>query len=217
MTPMVENIVSHKGTIDKFIGDAIMAYWNAPVNIKNHYDQAVSSAIEQIKMLSLLQPKIKEKYGVYLDIGIGINTGIATIGEMGSQGRADYTVIGDNVNLASRLEGLNKIYHTNILITEYTYKLLKKEYIIREIDLVKVKGKSKPVKIYQVIDFGYKDFSEFTTALNLYRNKEFKKALSIFSQLSQNDKVSEVYIKRCEYFIENPPKDFDGVWQFTTK
>ena len=219
MTPMVENITLHKGTVDKFIGDAIMAYWNAPVDIENHSDEAVSSAIEQIKMLKKLNKKIKAEFGIELNIGIGINSGIATIGEMGSSGRADYTVIGDNVNLASRLEGLNKIYFSNILISEFTYKLLKKEYIIREIDLVRVKGKTKPVKIYQVIDFGKKDFSEYQKALKLYQNSKFLEAKQSFEKLykQQNDKLYLLYIDRCNHFLENPPTNFDGVWTFKTK
>jgi len=219
MTPMVDNITLHKGTVDKFIGDAIMAYWNAPVDIKNHADEAVSSAIEQIEKLKELNTQIKELFDLTLEIGIGINSGIATIGEMGSRGRADYTVIGDNVNLASRLEGLNKVYHSHILISEFTYKLLTKEYIIREIDLVRVKGKSKPVKIYEVKGFGVESFDNYHIALELYRNSNFKRAKEIFEQLfnETRDKLYEVYINRCEYLLQNPPKNFDGVWTFTTK
>jgi adenylate cyclase len=219
MTPMVENITIHKGTVDKFIGDAIMAYWNAPVDIENHADEAVSSAIEQIKILKKLNKQIKKEFDLEIDIGIGINSGIATIGEMGSSGRADYTVIGDNVNLASRLEGLNKVYHSHILISEFTYELLKKDYIIREIDLVRVKGKSKPVKIYQVIDFGEADFSYYYEALELYRNSQFDKAKEIFEMLynSTKDELYNVYQNRCQHFISNPPDKFDGVWTFTTK
>ena len=219
MTPMVQNITLHKGTVDKFIGDAIMAYWNAPVDIPNHADEAVSSAIEQIDMLHKMNDKIKKKFGVDLDIGIGINSGIATIGEMGSEGRADYTVIGDNVNLASRLEGLNKVYKTHILITQFTFELLQKDYIIRDIDLVKVKGKTKPVKIYQVLGFGKEDFTEYNIALNLYREAKFIQAKEKFEQLfnQTNDKLYEVYIDRCDYFISNPPQNFNGVWTFTTK
>jgi adenylate cyclase len=225
MTPMVNNINFHKGTVDKFIGDAIMAYWNAPIDVENHADKAVSSAIEQIKMLNKLNPEIKQKFGINIDIGIGINSGVATIGEMGSEGRADYTVIGDNVNLASRLEGLNKPYKTNILISEYTKELLKENYIIKEIDLVRVKGKNKPVKIFQVIDFGnpnqnqQKEFETYYKALQLYRDSKFKEAKNLFEILYNNTKVYlySLYMERCEYFIENPPKNFDGVWTFTTK
>ena len=220
MTPMVDNINKHKGTIDKFIGDAIMAYWNAPIDIKNHADEAVSSAIEQIKILRNLDNKIKQKFGLEIDIGIGINSGIATIGEMGSIGRSDFTVIGDNVNLASRLEGLNKVYHTNILITENTKNLLVNKYILREVDIVKVKGKSEAIKIYQVLDFGDSNqFEEYYQALNLYRNSEFNEAKKLFEKLfiQTDDKLYQVYIKRCDYFIENPPSNFDGVWTFHTK
>jgi len=225
MTPMVNNINSHKGTVDKFIGDAIMAYWNAPIDIINHADKAVSSAIEQIKILNKLNPKIKQKFGIEINIGIGINSGITTIGEMGSEGRADYTVIGDNVNLASRLEGLNKPYKTNILISEYTKELLKDEYIIKEIDLVKVKGKNKAVKIFQVIDFGLpniklqQEFETYNKALQLYRDSNFKEAKKVFELLYNNTKVFvySLYKDRCEYFIKNPPANFDGVWTFTTK
>ena len=219
MTPMVENITLHKGTVDKFIGDAIMAYWNAPVDIQNHADEAVSSAIEQIELLHKLSHKIKSKFDIDLNIGIGINSGVATIGEMGSKGRADYTVIGDNVNLASRLEGLNKVYKTHVLITEFTKKLLTKQYIIRDIDLVKVKGKDKPVRIYEVIGFGEKDFSEYDEALKLYRDSYFEKSKEKFEKLFQenDDKLYQVYIDRCKYLIQNPPQNFDGVWTFTTK
>jgi len=219
MTPMVKNINHNQGTVDKFIGDAIMAYWNAPVDIEYHADKAVSSAIEQIEILNSLKMEIKREFDIDLDIGIGINSGIVTIGEMGSKGRADYTVIGDNVNLASRLEGLNKVYHTNILISEFTYQLLTKNYIIRELDLVRVKGKHKPVKIYQVMGFGSKDFSKFYEALNLYRISNFYEAKIIFQQIfdETRDKVSKLYIERCEYFILHKPENFDGVWTFTTK
>ena len=218
-TPMVENITLHKGTIDKFIGDAIMAYWNAPVDIKNHADEAVSSAIEQIEILKKLNKEIKKEFNLEINIGIGINSGVATIGEMGSKGRADYTVIGDSVNLASRLEGLNKAYKTHILISEFTFELLQKEYIIREIDLVRVKGKNKPVKIYEVLGFGKGDFNKYHQALELYRNSKFKEAKKIFEELylDTKDELYKVYIDRCNYLLQNPPKNFDGVWTFTTK
>ena len=151
MTPMVEMITSHKGTIDKFIGDAIMAYWNAPNDVENHADEAVSSAIDQLIKLKEINKILRKKFDLEINIGMGINSGVSTIGEMGSAGRADYTVIGDNVNLASRLEGLNKPYKTHIIISEFTKNLLKNSYAIRELDLVRVKGKKKAVAIFEVL------------------------------------------------------------------
>jgi len=219
MTPMVEKITLHKGTIDKFIGDAIMAYWNAPISVQNHADEAVSSAIEQIKLLKDINKILKEKFDLTIQIGIGINSGIATIGEMGSKGRADYTIIGDNVNLASRLESLNKIYHSNVIISSYTLEKLSNDYIIRELDLVRVKGKEKPVNIYEVIGFGKKDFSEYNHALSLYREAKFKEAKQIFESLYKKtqDYLYKLYIDRCEYFIQNNIQIFDGVWNFDMK
>jgi adenylate cyclase len=217
--PMTNIIIKYEGTIDKFIGDAIMAYWNAPHNIKNHADKAVSAAIEQIKLLKELNKKIYEQFKINIDIGIGINTGIATIGEMGSQGRADYSIIGDSVNLASRLEGLNKYYHSHIIISEFTKEKLTKDYIIRELDTVYVKGKNEAITIYEVLDFGKKDFSTYYKALTLYKNAKFKEAKEIFEILynKENDYIYKLYINRCTEFIKNPPKNFNGIYKFTTK
>ena len=151
MEPMVESITKHNGTIDKFIGDAVMAYWNAPLNMKNHADLAVESALEQIKKLKELNIELKKEFGITLEIGIGINSGECIVGEMGSSGRSDYTLIGDNVNLASRVEGLTKQYDAKIIITEHTRKLLVKNYNIRELDTVRVKGKETKTIIYEIL------------------------------------------------------------------
>jgi len=151
MTPMTQIITKNRGTVDKFIGDAIMAYWNAPVKVENHADCALDSAIEQINELKKVNIELKNLGFPCIDIGIGINTGVAVVGEMGSQGRSDYTVIGDSVNLGSRTEGLCKTYKAQILITEFTKAKLKKRYNIEFLDEVKVKGKEETVKIYKVI------------------------------------------------------------------
>jgi adenylate cyclase len=225
MTPMVDIIVKSKGTVDKFIGDAIMAYWNAPNEVANHQDAAVSSAVTQIKALQELNKRLIEEKKPTIDIGIGINTGDVTVGEMGSYGRADYTIIGDPVNLASRLEGLNKPYHSHIIISEFTKSGLKNDYIIRELDLVRVKGKHEPVAIFEVLDFGVpdegqkKELDSYTNALSLYRSSRFGEALTEFRVLFEKSGtfLYQVYIERCEHFIQNPPTDFDGVFTFTTK
>lgn len=225
MTPMVDIIVDSKGTVDKFIGDAIMAYWNAPNEVKNHEDIAVLAAVRQIKTLKTLNEQFVLDGKPTIDIGIGLNTGDVTVGEMGSQGRADYTIIGDPVNLASRLEGLCKPYHAHIVISEFTKNGLKNEYVIRELDLVRVKGKNEPVAIFEVLDVGapsaefVAELAKYKEALSYYKNSNFVTALSMFKEIFQetNTYLYGMYIERCEHFIENPPKDFDGVFTFTTK
>jgi len=219
MTPMVDIIIENQGTIDKFIGDAIMAYWNAPADVKNHADKAVTSAILQQKKLIDVNKTIKEKFGIEIRVGMGINTNVATVGEMGSIGRADYTIIGDSVNLASRLEGLTKAYKAKIIISEYTKEKLTEKYIIRELDLVRVKGKHEPVKIFEVLDFGEKEFPEYEKALELYRSAKFKEAKEIFQKLyeKEGDFLYNLYIDRCEELIKQNVTEFDGVYTFTTK
>jgi len=225
LTPMAKIIIDHYGTIDKYIGDAIMAYWNAPHDVKNHADEALSSAINQIELLKKFQKIFKDKYNVDFNIGIGINTGIATVGEMGSEGRADYTVIGDSVNLASRIEGLTKQYKTHIIITENTKQSLTQNYTLRELDIIRVKGKTEPIKIYEVFGF-YQKNEEFEknlkiyyNALYLYRKGEFQQAKEIFEELYKDNKefLYELYINRCNSLLENKPKNWSGVFTYTTK
>jgi adenylate cyclase len=223
MTPMTQIITKNQGTVDKFIGDAIMAYWNAPLEVKNHADLALESAIEQIRELKKLNEKLKDKNLPFINIGIGINSGNVVVGEMGSSGRSDYTIIGDNVNLGSRLEGLNKTYGSNIIISEFTKNLLTKSYDIRELDKVKVKGKDEPVLIYEVqVDKSQDSVSlkKYNEAISFYKDANFSKALELFNELlseSSSEILYELYIKRCNYYIKNPLKDFDGVFVFTTK
>jgi len=220
MDPMVEEIMSSEGTVDKFIGDAIMAYWNAPNNIPEHADNALTTSLKQIERLELVNQLINKEFKQNIDIGIGINTGIATVGEMGSTGRSDYTIIGDSVNLASRLESLTKFYGCQIVISQYTKQALKKSYHLRELDLVKVKGKQEPVTIYEaMIESKFKQLNDneldnYLNALNHYRQAEFTIAFKHFQQLQNNNpgKLYELYIDRCQTYIENPPESFDGVF-----
>jgi len=223
MTPMVDNIVSHKGTIDKFIGDAVMAYWNAPVPIENHADSAVTSAIEQINMLVEVNKEITPLYDVTIDIGIGVHTGVVTAGDMGSEGRSDYTIIGDNVNLASRLEGLTKQYAAQVLISKATHDLLKGEYIIRPIDLVEVKGKHEAVEIFEVIcankTLGEDELSLYVQATDLFRSGDVGQAYKRYEELQVMNpcKLYSFYMERCKRFLENPDLDFTAVLTMTTK
>ncbi len=223
MTPMVNNIVNHQGTIDKFIGDAIMAYWNAPVLVKDHADKAVTSAIEQIETLVEVNKEIFPKYDITIAIGIGVHTGLVTAGDMGSLGRSDYTIIGDNVNLASRLEGLTKQYGVEILISHSTFLLLKNSYKIRPIDLVEVKGKSKAVEIHEVIcsnkNISNKELETYKSATLLFRNARVQEAYKLYQSLQkQNPSILyEHYINRCRLFLDNPSLVFTPILKMTTK
>ncbi len=150
LSAMTEIIFKYEGTLDKYVGDEIMAFWNAPLEQEKHADRATLTALEMMSTLHVLN----EKWPVEkrLNIGIGLNTGIMTVGNMGSKSRMDYTLMGDNVNLGARLEGTNKIYGTNIIISEFTYRALADRFICRELDFIRVKGKKKPVQIYEVMD-----------------------------------------------------------------
>ncbi|EKE04638.1 MAG: hypothetical protein ACD_20C00035G0003 [uncultured bacterium] len=150
-TAMVEIIFKNKGTFDKFIGDAIMAFWNAPLDIEDHAFLAVKTAIDMTEELQRLREKWKSQGKQEIDIRIGVNTAEVTVGNIGSDKIKDYTIIGDGVNLASRIEGLNKEYNTRIMISEYTYELVKDKINTRYLDTTKVKGKEQPVKVYEVL------------------------------------------------------------------
>lgn len=150
LTAMTDIILSHEGTLDKYEGDAIMCFWGAPLPQEDHALRACRSALEQMKALKELNKEFPEEKQI--NIGIGLNSGKMTVGNMGSLQRMDYTLIGDNVNLGARLEGTNKHYLTNIIISEYTYGLVKDHMIVRELDNIRVKGKNKPVLIYELID-----------------------------------------------------------------
>lgn len=219
LDPMTKIVLKHRGMLDKYIGDAIMAVYNAPVELPEHAEQALLTALQMIKELKALNEKFKKTGFPQIDIGVGINTGEAVIGNMGTDMRFDYTAIGDTVNLASRLEGLNKFYGTRIIISESTFNALKqnKKFITRELDLIRVKGKKEPVKIYEVMENSAFEpaIKDFEKALDLYRNCRFKEALEIFSYIKEkfNDKASSVYEERCRHYLENPPpSEWDKVY-----
>jgi len=149
LTPMTDIILKHGGTVDKYMGDCIMAFWNAPLDCPSHQEMAIRAAREMKRKLRTMN--IKEEFGQELKIGIGINTGEAVVGNMGSEQRFDYSVLGDAVNLASRLEGISKNYDTTIIIGEDTYKTVKDKFKFKKLDDVQVKGKSNKVAIYSII------------------------------------------------------------------
>jgi adenylate cyclase len=162
LTTMTDIVIDYKGTIDKYMGDAIMAFWGAPLPLKEHAYYACIAALEQLKALKLLQKKLQDQGRPTIDIGIGLNTGDAVVGNMGSSHRMDYTVMGDTVNLGSRLEGTNKVYHTKIIISEKTLLQVRDRVIVRELDLIQVKGKTEPVVIYELMDIvNQEDFNKY--------------------------------------------------------
>ena len=250
MKPMTEIIIAEKGTIDKYIGDAIMAYWNAPHDVDNHADRAVRASLKQLYALKELNQALHEnplyhnvtemsdsKHIPIVDIGIGLNTGVAIVGEMGSEGRSDYTAIGDPVNLGARLESLCKYYNSRLNISNFTKAQLQGKYIYRFLDLVIVKGKSKPIEIWQIHDYedikertlcGFakeqllKEIDYYHEAIALYKEAKFKEALEIFSEIENweeksNMNIYKIYMERCEHYLEFPPEDFNGVFTHTTK
>lgn len=152
LSKMTEIVLEYKGTVDKYMGDAIMAFWGAPVHNPEHPYLACLASIKQIEELEVLHEKWEAEGKPSINIGIGLNTGDAVVGNMGSSHRMDYTVMGDTINLGSRLEGTNKFYATRIIISEYTYEKVKDRVYVRELDLIRVKGKHEPVRIYELLD-----------------------------------------------------------------
>ncbi len=228
LTLMTEVIFKHEGTLDKFVGDEIMALFGAPVYFENHAERACETACAMITSLRELQKRWSAQNEDYFQIGIGINTGTMIVGNLGAQQRFDYTVIGDEVNLGARLEGANKQYATSIIISESTYKQVRKRAQARELDLVRVKGKNKPVKIYELRGMEKLAAIEedliiatYSKGLELYKQRQWYNALREFNRVLRyfpSDGPSRVYVERCLDYIANaPPDDWDGVYEFKTK
>ena len=222
-TRMTNIIIEHHGVVDKFIGDAIMAFWNAPAHDKDHAKNACGAAYAMQQELHELNAKFKSEGKRQINARIGINTGWMVSGNMGSDKRFDYTVIGDAVNLASRLESLNKFYGTKVLITEYTKDAAPGPFRFREIDRVRVKGKYEPIVIYQLLGYRKDDKGEydgFSKGLDLFLERRFKEAQDIFIEIAARtgDPVSEMYAQRCEMLINEPPGDeWEPIWEIETK
>lgn len=229
LSEMTRIVFENGGTLDKYIGDAVMAFWGAPLPIENHAFQTCKSALLMQKRLAELRAKWRAEGQTEISVRMGINTGEVVVGNMGGSERFDYTVMGDTVNLASRLEGANKEYGTYAMVSESTYEIVKDDFIMRELDALVVKGKTKPVIVYELIalkdeqlDQSFLDsLAVFNEGLALYKAFQFKEAATKFAEaknINSNDHPSFVYLKRCMHFIEfPPPKDWDGVFRMTTK
>ncbi len=204
--PITDIILKNKGMLDKYIGDAIMALFNVPVDLENHAEAAIKSAIDIIGIVKELNKEFSHIGLPELNVGIGINTGEAVIGNIGTKARFDYTAIGDTVNLASRLEGLNKYYGTNILISQFTYDMLPQGvYNTRFIGEVTVKGKSAPIRVYELmtlVKLHESDIKQFEQGVQMVIKGDFHKAYDIFQEIYEkyDDGVSKYYIDKIDKF-----------------
>lgn len=217
----------HRGTLDKYIGDAIMAFWGAPVADKNHAQNAVLAALDMQKEAHKLNEKFKAKNWPTFQIGVGVNSGVMRVGDMGSQIRKAYTVMGDAVNLGSRLEGITKQYGADIIIGEATKKLIS-GFVLRELDRVRVKGKDEPVAIYQPLGLEGEvakgrldEIKLWNQAIKHYRAQEWDMAelqLINLRKMSPADELYHIFLERIAHYRASPPEPgWDGVHKFETK
>jgi adenylate cyclase len=221
------NILKHQGLLDKYTGDGIMAIFGAPLTRKDHAILACKAAFVHKKMRESFKDKEDNTAPELFHIGTrtGINSGLLVAGNIGSEKRMDYTAIGDTVNLAARLEGVNKIYKTNIIISEATYKHVEDIFLCRELDYLRVKGKNEPTRIYELIDEidnekDYQWLTKYAEAVRLYREGSWKIAIKMFQELTEepvNDSASQVMLDRCIYLKKNPPDNWDGILTLEVK
>jgi adenylate cyclase len=217
-------ILSAGGTLDKYEGDAIIAFWNAPLDQPDHALRACRSALLCQKRLADLQTRFTDRIGRPLLMRIGVNTGPAVVGNMGSSRRFDYTAMGDTINLASRLEGACKHYKVPILVGEETFVRVKEDIVARLVDTIRVVGKTNPVSVYEIIgvkgEVGVAELERlgiFDLAYKAYHNREWDKALGLFAKL-EGDPLAGLYMARCESLRHAaPPEDWDGVFELKEK
>jgi len=211
----------HGATLDKFIGDAIMCFWNAPLPQEDHAARACRTALGLLAVVDLLAPEFQARGVKHLDCRIGVNTGPGVVGNIGSRAAQDYTVIGDTVNLASRLEGAAKAYGVRILVSEETVVAARGVVLARELDLLRVKGRQLPVRVHELVGLAGTPppahLARFAEGLTLYRARRFAEAREAFLA-SPEDPPSRVFAARCETWMNQPPpKDWDGVFSLETK
>jgi adenylate cyclase len=224
---MTEILFATNGTLDKFIGDAIMAFWGSPVPQEDHAFLSCSCALQMVSGLAQLNQKLQLAGRPPIGIGIGLNTGLVNVGNMGSERRRSWTVMGDNVNLASRLEGITKEYHVQLIISEATYRHVSSQFVCRELDKIRVKGKTLPVNIYELMDVEdnrslHQPLLEaFDRAMQEYRKQNWEQASELFAQVLSRfpeDGPTQVFLERAVEFSENAPEgEWDGVYVMKTK
>ena len=228
-TLMVECVQQEEGMLDKFIGDALMAAFGIPVAHEDDADRAVRSAIKMMRELRKWNRQRLADGKLPVDIGVGLNTDSVVSGNIGSKKQMNYTIIGDGVNLAARLESACKQYGSHILVSEFTFRQLKGTYFAREMDVVVVKGKTQPVAIYEIMDYHddetYSNLGDalrqFKAGLSKYRQQKWDDAIQAFGEVlvfNPEDKAAQLYQKRCSYLKTHPPaENWDGVWVMDAK
>lgn len=224
---MTDILFTRWGTLDKYIGDAIMGFWGSPFPQDDHAIRACACALDMRARLKELNAKWESEGRKQLAIGVGLNTGEVNVGNMGSSKRFAWTVMGDNVNLASRLEGITKEYHVQCVVSESTYRAAKDGYVFREIDRIRVKGKTKPVTIYELLDWGRNEslYTErivrFSEALTAYRRQQWSEAIELFEKIYYKfpeDGPAGTFIARSRELMSVPPEpNWDGVYAMKTK
>nr|WP_306469634.1 adenylate/guanylate cyclase domain-containing protein [Oscillatoria laete-virens] len=226
---MSRTVLDHGGTIDKYIGDAVMAFWNAPLPQSDHAARACACALRCHRAVEELQVRFSEKYGVRPRTRFGLHTGPVVVGTIGSRARLDYTVLGDTVNLSSRLEGANKNYGTTFLVTAATKELTAAQFAWRPVDLLRVKGKETPVPVFELLGFADEPLSgaeqmarqAFEAGFDLYRAGQFARAAENFRlalKEKKEDALYALYAERTENFLKNPPpENWDGVFTMKSK
>lgn len=226
---MVDAVFQYKGTLDKYIGDAIMAVFGSPLPLKNHEWMAVQTAVEMRHRLIEFNTRRAQEGKRTIQIGIGIHSDEVVSGNIGSSKRMELTSIGDGVNLGSRLEGTTKQYGCDIVISEKTYEPCKDRVYVRELDYITVKGRNEPVTIYELVgltsepldDQRRQAIDHYERGRHFYRSRQFAQALREFGQVlevNKDDKAAKLHLDRCQHFLkEAPPEDWDGVWRLTEK
>jgi adenylate cyclase len=222
LTAMTDIIIELGGTVDKYEGDAIIAFWNAPLEIPGHARQCVEAALRCQEKLALMRPDFYDRIGHHLHMRIGMNTGYAIVGNFGSHTKFDYTMLGDSVNLASRLEGINKQFGTYTMISEFTRNEIGDAFTVREIGRVAVVGRKEAVTVYEpmrqdMFNASRGIYSSFAQGVAFFYEGRFEQAQDIFSKLAQEDPPSAAYAAKCRELIQNPPAQWDGVWVMMQK
>jgi adenylate cyclase len=227
LSAMTDVLFAHSGTLDKYIGDAIMAFWGSPYPQQDHAYSGCLCALEMVAALDKLNGKWAAQGRRPISIGIGLNTGPVNVGNMGSDKRLAWTVMGDNVNLASRLEGMTKQYRSRVIISEGTYSQVSHQFVAREVDRIRVKGKQQPVLIYQLLApiserQRYAELlSKYNAALDVYRGQNWREAAGMFGELLgsyPDDGPTQVLLQRClEFMEEAPDSEWDGVYVMKSK